>query len=153
MYDNIGRKIKGLAKAIFIVLGISMAITGIVIMCIDEDLILYGVLTLILGPILAWISSWLLYGFGEIIDKLCDIEHNTRMIMKPSELKKVRNHHESETKKAETAKRELKKQKEAIAEEENAVIIECPDCGEELFFDKELSHAECPYCGCNIKIK
>ena len=78
MYDNIGRKIKGLAKAIFIAQGISMAITGIVLMCIDEDLILYGVLTLILGPIFAWISSWLLYGFGELIDKVSSIERNTR---------------------------------------------------------------------------
>ena len=77
MYDNIGRKIKGLAKAIFIAQGISMAITGIVLMCIDEDLILYGVLTLILGPVLAWISSWLLYGFGELIDKVSNIERNT----------------------------------------------------------------------------
>ena len=153
MYDNIGRKIKGLAKAIFIAQGISMAITGIVLMCIDEDLILYGILSLILGPVLAWISSWLLYGFGEIIDKLCDIEQNTGLIRKPSELKKARNQHETETKKAEAAKQEVKKQKEIIAEEENAVFIECPDCGEELFFDKELSSAECPYCGCNIKIK
>jgi len=78
MYDNIGRKIKGLAKAIFIAQGISMAITGIVLMCIDDDLILYGVLTLILGPILAWISSWLFYGFGELIDKVSDIERSTR---------------------------------------------------------------------------
>ena len=78
MYDNIGRKIKGLAKAIFIAQGISMAITGIVLMCIDEDLILYGILSLILGPVLAWISSWLLYGFGELIDKVSDIEKNTR---------------------------------------------------------------------------
>ncbi|MDD5916956.1 MAG: hypothetical protein PUC63_05445 [Clostridiales bacterium] len=77
MYDNIGRKIKGLAKAIFVAQGISMAIIGIVLMCMDEDLILYGVLTLILGPILAWISSWLLYGFGELIDKVSDIERNT----------------------------------------------------------------------------
>ena len=78
MYDNIGKKIKGLAKAIFIAQGSSMAITGIVLMCIDEDLILYGILTLILGPILAWIFSWLLYGFGELIDKVSDIERNTR---------------------------------------------------------------------------
>ena len=78
MYNNIGGKIKGLAIATFIVAAIAAVITGIVLMCIDEDLILYGVLTLILGPVLAWISSWLLYGFGELIDKVSDIERNTR---------------------------------------------------------------------------
>ena len=30
------------------------------------------------GVIVAWISACFLYGFGEIIDKLCDIERNTR---------------------------------------------------------------------------
>ena len=76
MYDNIGRKIKGLAKAFFIVEAIATVIAGIALMAIDEDLI--GVLILILGPVVAWVSTWLLYGFGELIDKTCDIERNTR---------------------------------------------------------------------------
>ena len=151
MYDNIGGKIKGLAIASFIVEAIAAVITGIALWVGTEEW--WCALILFCGPIVAWVSSWLLYGFGEIIDKLCDIEHNTGMIMKPSELKKARNHNESETKKAEAAKQELKKQKERIAEEENYVNIECPGCGEELFFDKDLSHAECPYCGRSIKIK
>ena len=109
MYDNIGGKIKGLAKATFIVEAIAAIIVGISLWVETEEW--WCALILFCGPIVAWVSSWLLYGFGEIIDKL------------------------------------------SIAEEENAVIIECPDCGEELFFDKELSYAECPYCGCNIKIK
>ena len=78
MYDNIGRKIKVLAKASFIVAAIAEVITGIALMAADEDLILYGLLVLVVGPIVAWVSSWLLYGFGELIDKASDIERNTR---------------------------------------------------------------------------
>jgi hypothetical protein len=78
MYDNIGGKIKGLAKAGFIVEAIVAVITGIALMASDDDLIIVGVLVLLLGPIVAWVSSWLLYGFGEIIDKTCSIERNTR---------------------------------------------------------------------------
>ena len=78
MYDNIGEKIKGLAIAFFIVEAIAAVIAGIALMAIDEDLILFGALTLIVGPVVAWVSSWLLYGFGELIDKTCDIERNTR---------------------------------------------------------------------------
>ena len=78
MYDNIGGKIKGLAKAVFIVEAIAAVITGIALMAIDEDLILFGILTLILGPVIAWVSSWLLYGFGELIDRVCEIAKNTR---------------------------------------------------------------------------
>ena len=78
MYDNIGGKIKGLAKASFIVAAIAVVITGIALMAADEDLILYGLLVMVVGPIVAWVSSWLLYGFGELIDKASDIERNTR---------------------------------------------------------------------------
>ncbi len=78
MYDNIGGKIKGLAKVLFIVTAIAEVITGIALMATDEDLILYGFLVMIVGPIVAWVSSWLLYGFGELIDKASDIERNTR---------------------------------------------------------------------------
>ena len=78
MYDNIGRKIKGLAMGLFIAQAACGVILGFVLMWLDEDLILYGLLSLILGPLFAWISSWLLYGFGELIDKVSDIERNTR---------------------------------------------------------------------------
>ena len=80
MYDNIGEKIKGLAKWTFIVEAIAAVITGIAMMMVGEgeELSFYGLLVMLLGPIAAWVSSWLLYGFGEIITKLCDIERNTR---------------------------------------------------------------------------
>ena len=70
MYDNIGGKIKGLAKVSFIVAAIAEVITGIALMAADEDLILYGLLVLIAGPIIAWVSSWFLYGFGQLIENL-----------------------------------------------------------------------------------
>ena len=78
MYDNIGGKIKGLAKATFIVEAIAAAITGISLMVVEEDLIPVGLLVMLVGPIVAWVSSWLLYGFGELIDKTSKIEENTR---------------------------------------------------------------------------
>lgn len=78
MYDNIGGKIKGLAKATFAIGAIAAAITGIALMTSDGDLAFIGLLVLFTGPIAAWISSWLIYGFGELIDKVCDIERNTR---------------------------------------------------------------------------
>lgn len=78
MYDNIGGKIKGLAKAIFITETISAVISGIALMASDEDMIPVGLLVMVVGPLVAWVSSWLLYGFGELIDKACDIERNTR---------------------------------------------------------------------------
>ena len=77
MYDNIGGKIKGLAKAVFIVEAIAALITGFVLMVEDEDMILIGLPIMVFGPLVAWVSSWLIYGFGELIDKTCDIARNT----------------------------------------------------------------------------
>ena len=78
MYDNIGGKIKGLAKAIFIIGAVVSFIAGIVLMFVNDNLIFVGVLIWFIGIIVSWVSSWVLYGFGEIIDKISDIERNTQ---------------------------------------------------------------------------
>ena len=74
MYDNIGGKIKGLARAIFFIEAIGSIITGIALGVEYE----FCFIICLIGPLVAWISSWLLYGFGELVDKACDIECNTR---------------------------------------------------------------------------
>ena len=75
MYDNIGKKIKMLAKASFIVEAIAAIVVGLIIWIDTTDW--WYALIVFCGPIVAWVSSWLLYGFGELIDKVSDIERNT----------------------------------------------------------------------------
>ena len=75
MFDNIGGKIKGLAKVLFWLETIAAAIVGLGLVDGSEGL---SLLFALVGVLVAWISAWFLYGFGEIIDKLCDIERNTR---------------------------------------------------------------------------
>lgn len=77
MYDNIGKKIKILAQVFCIIEAIGAAIASIALMVDDEDSIPIGLLILIVGPFVAWVSSWLLYGFGELIDKTSEIARNT----------------------------------------------------------------------------
>ncbi|MBE6701730.1 MAG: hypothetical protein E7582_07595 [Ruminococcaceae bacterium] len=78
MYKNIGSKIKGLATIIFVIEALVSVVAGIVLLAIDEAFVWIGLIYLIGGPIVAWVSSFLLYGFGELIDKVCEIEKNTR---------------------------------------------------------------------------
>lgn len=78
MYNNIGGKIKILALVTAIVEAAGSVIAGIALMAEDDDLIPVGLLLWFVGPLVAWISSWLLYGFGELIAKVTDIERNTR---------------------------------------------------------------------------
>ena len=82
LYENIGSKIKNWAKWIFVIEAIGAVITGVVLLFTDEDLILYGLLALVCGPIVAYIGSWILYAFGELVEKTADNENNTRQILK-----------------------------------------------------------------------
>ena len=78
MYKNIGKKIKGLAKATFIVEAISAVITGMILGIVwyswgeyEGAFVALGIM--VGGPIIAWVSTWILYGFGELIDKTSKI--------------------------------------------------------------------------------
>ena len=81
LYENIGSKIKNWAKWIFVIEAIGAVITGLVLLFTDEDLILYGLLILVCGPIVAYIGSWILYAFGELVEITADNENNTRQIL------------------------------------------------------------------------
>ncbi|MBE6763390.1 MAG: SHOCT domain-containing protein [Ruminococcaceae bacterium] len=69
MFDNIGGKIKGLAK---FMTGVGIAASWCV--CIsflvtgDEVFALIGVGIGIVGSLLSWVSAFLLYGFGQLVE-------------------------------------------------------------------------------------
>ena len=65
LYDNIGGKIKNWAKWIFVIETISAILAFIVLLA--NELVLPGFLTLICGPIIAWVSTWILYAFGQLV--------------------------------------------------------------------------------------
>lgn len=78
-YENIGGKLKNLAFWTFIVEAFATIITGIVLM--GDEIFFPGLLTAILGPVMAWISSWMLYAFGELVEKTVENERNTHAIL------------------------------------------------------------------------
>lgn len=73
MYNNIGRKIKGLAKGLCIAESVFAVIIALVLMVRSVKA---GLLALCIGvPVtfcIAWISSWVLYGFGAMVEKIVD---------------------------------------------------------------------------------
>lgn len=80
MYNNIAGKIKLLAKIGFIVETIAIVIAGIGILLTDDEVIniLTGVLVMAMGPFAAWASSWVLYGFGELIENTAKLVSNNK---------------------------------------------------------------------------
>ena len=77
MFEDVGKKIKGLATVIFIINAIIFTIIGFIVMGfgIEDSLlwILIGFLIIGVGLFISWLSIILLYGYGELIDKTSDI--------------------------------------------------------------------------------
>ena len=82
MFDNIGKKIKTLATVLCWGGIVASVIVAMMMFMLAEDsaeeFMGPGLFFLIIGPLSSWISSFFVYGFGELIDKACDIERNTR---------------------------------------------------------------------------
>ena len=86
MYYDIGRKIKTLAKAICWIGIICSIIGGIVMLAtMGKPGVLPGILTIILGALFSWVGSFVLYGFGEMVEN-SDIR--TELVVKSSMKKK-----------------------------------------------------------------
>lgn len=79
MFDNIGGKIKGLAMflcwfgiAAAVISGLVLIISGIANNNIMSPVIGGGVI--VIGGISSWIGTWILYGFGELVDRATRID-------------------------------------------------------------------------------
>ena len=78
MYNNIGNKIKALA--IFsAIIGIIGSIVAAIVLFYSK-LILNGVLVLVGGVVLSWVATFALYGFGELLIKVTNIEESVKSI-------------------------------------------------------------------------
>ena len=118
LYFDIGKKIKNWAIWMAIIEAIGSVITGIVLLF--DDLWWVGLLCILLGPIVAWVNTWILYGFGELIDKACDIAENTNISALPIRAEIARRNKEAEEKakqRFEAYKKAKKEEKRQLAED------------------------------------
>ena len=77
MFNNIGGKIKKLAIILCILGMIGSIVYAIICFTTSsryQDLTLIGVLILVLGCLMSWISSFFVYGFGELIERTVSID-------------------------------------------------------------------------------
>lgn len=77
MFDNVGDKIKGVAK-VFCWLGIIVSVlVGIVLMMVGvntrngEMTFIVGIVITVVGSLLSWIGSLITYGIGELVQNSC----------------------------------------------------------------------------------
>ena len=89
MFNNIGGKIKSLAKISAyigilgsIVVGVLFFVLGII--SFNPLLVVFAFVIGLGGSLCSWMSVFLFYGFGELIDKATEIADNTKHIEKRS---------------------------------------------------------------------
>ena len=66
MFDNIGEKLKKLAKVEAICGIIASVLVGFVEM--GNGTVLAGIITIVVGSVASWVGSWVTYGIGEAVE-------------------------------------------------------------------------------------
>ena len=150
MFNNIGRKIKILAMVIAGLIIVIGSNTGLGYM----ELKLYraGFYAIIISIGVAWLSTFMLYGFGEIIDKLTEIAENTKELKLKNNLNIKEDNCDTSVDKIKSDKNinniEVEKKKDLNISMQNIKKDGgCPICGEKV----EEGRAFCIKCGLDIK--
>lgn len=97
MFNNISGKIKLLALLTFWI-GIGASVIFGIVSMIDgatwgnEEDVAFGIFLCICGPLWSWVSSWLLYGFGQLIENSNEIAKTNSILaygVKEDEVEKL----------------------------------------------------------------
>ena len=79
MFENIGGKIKKLAKIICWIGIIISALSGIALIAYGgSEGVVGGLMTIVVGCLASWVSSFFAYGFGQLIENTDAIRDNTQ---------------------------------------------------------------------------
>lgn len=84
MFNNIGRKIKTFAKVMCWIGIIASVVAGLVMIATSFSGyapaagIVAGILTAVLGSLFSWVGSFMMVGFGELVENTAEIAANTR---------------------------------------------------------------------------
>lgn len=133
MFDDIGGKIKTLAKAQFGIGAVAFCIAGIAMLSVGN--ILAGVLTMGLGILGSWIGSFFTYGLGELLETAKELNQN---------MVQLRN----EISEAQRFSKESKAPSPVPAPEVISKIT-CPFCGQTQKPDRDI----CWNCGAKFTDK
>ena len=151
-YDNIGQKIKSLATGTFVVEAIAAIIAGIYLITSSENMVLIGFLVIFAGPLVAWVLSWLLYGFGQLIENSDIIAEESKRKNDKHDKLVAQNNERKQKQKAQQQYAHVREVIENPGIHENDFIdIICPHCSETLSYPKgqleNNSALICPLCG------
>lgn len=157
MFTNIGGKIKTVAKVICWLGMILCVVLGIIVLVIADELPAdledacypFGVIIILVGPVFSYIGSLKLYGIGELIEKVTEIEINTHS---KTETKPVTSNNSilQKTQAQNVVSPANKAIKADTDEPEEWIDMICPVCKEQVSYTKTMLQNDknlvCPYC-------
>lgn len=156
MFDNIGEKIKGLATAICWIGIIASVLVGFCIIILGGVYfyaglhVFIGLVVLVIGPLLSWVCSFFMYGFGQLIensDALVNLNKSQLKKMTLStgdssvENKTMVNHKPFSIEDIRVSKNEKKD-----------YVFKCPYCGKEHFFPNKPDTFVCIHCNKGVTL-
>lgn len=159
LYKNIGGKLKKLATITFFVETIVTLVLGI-IFGIEEPVFF---LVALLGPFAAWISSWVLYAFGELVEDVHAIRNKEGTTEEVYAKREAEENARIEAREKATYARAMAMMSLSKAENQDIPPVElsdddfidvfCPNCKSQLSFLKGETNVTCPECNAELKIK
>ena len=146
MFNSIGQKIKSLAKVFFWIGVIGSAVSGIVMMTADDEvMIVFGVLTIVFGIMFSWVGNFFIYGFGQLVensDRMVQLLESGTVSTKRE--RKAESECAPQPKQAPKAAKAVPQPSEPGEEKEMA----CPHCAQQLYVtEQDASGFFCPFCG------
>lgn len=145
MFKNIGKKIKVAAQVCTWIGIIGSALSGIVLLSLG--IILAGCLLLLVAPVVSWLSMFMLYGLGQLVD-------NSDTIVKLLSTEEQKAAQQIEKKAQKNAKKKIM---DAATEDGDYINIICPQCHNSLSYHKfeffQVDTFVCPHCDNEIQTK
>lgn len=131
MFDNIGSKIKSFAQVVTIIGIVASVILGIIFMA-NAGFI--GLVVMLIGILMSWISSFITYGFGQLI------ENSDEMIrlMKGDDIKQIKKNLQNEHSNT----------PDNTDDNEKGTL--CPHCERRITIPDDAVNAYCPWCNKKI---
>ena len=154
MYTNIGKKLKIVAMIAFYLTLIGNAFSFVVLLC--ESLYITAFVVLLLAFPAAWLAGAFVYAFGELVDKVCDINATLRhtpetlqnAVKKPQCSEAAERQCTDYTRTTPPADYTVETGNHPIEDSDIGETV-CPFCSASLWYLKELvgETVPCPHCG------
>ena len=156
MFDDIGKKIKGLATVIYVLGVIASVLGGGSIAFATREYsrfgysftaggVITGLITMALGAVLSWAGSLSLYGFGELIDNMNTMKYNVNTMTEL--VKKIEKRNVTRAGKDNSDLYDTSDKNIAATDADINAIMGMDESQKVVYVNRQARKIQCPFCG------